>query len=215
MKAILLIIVSLLLIGCQNNKEINENEHHESNTEVVSESSNEVDNEKEQNSEDNSLNDGEDKEENMELWNDNKSEQLDEFIHRWEQDMGQEYTQYAPGKNADLYGVKIPDGILKGDNIQMQPVLGQPEYNETVSPLDLEWSKDGQSEADYAVVAVYSDDTQVNQNGPHHVYLFVLRNGEPNILYTEQNQGNENNYLYFWPTENQELMEGFVNIVNG
>lgn len=34
------------------------------------------------------------------------------------------------------------------------------------------------------------------------------------MLITSQNQGNPNNYLYFKETENKELRDGFINIVN-
>ena len=35
------------------------------------------------------------------------------------------------------------------------------------------------------------------------------------FILTQQNQGNENNYLYFNETQNQQLKQGFIDIVNG
>jgi hypothetical protein len=35
------------------------------------------------------------------------------------------------------------------------------------------------------------------------------------VLVTQQNQGNDNNWLYFSETQNQELRLGFAKIVQG
>ncbi len=64
----------------------------------------------------------------------------------------------------------------------------------------------------YQLVAVYSDAETQPYLGKH-LYYFVLEQGKPKVLVTQQNQGNEMNYLYFNETENQALRDGFSNIV--
>ncbi|KXU10905.1 hypothetical protein WEIDD23_00246 [Weissella sp. DD23] len=46
------------------------------------------------------------------------------------------------------------------------------------------------------------------------MYLFTLHNEKPEVLVTQQNQGNPEGYLYFKPTDNQALASGFASIVN-
>lgn len=53
----------------------------------------------------------------------------------------------------------------------------------------------------------------VKNSGVNHVYLFVIKSGNPMVLYTAQNQGNTNNYLYLKETENNELKNAFARIV--
>jgi len=64
------------------------------------------------------------------------------------------------------------------------------------------------------LVAVFSDaDTQ--QYLEKHVYFFTINAGEPKVLVTSQNQGNEHNYLYVKETDNKELRDGFTALVRG
>ena len=44
---------------------------------------------------------------------------------------------------------------------------------------------------------------------------FTILNGEPIVLVTEQNQGNDKKYLYFKKTANVYLQEEFEKIVKG
>ena len=48
-----------------------------------------------------------------------------------------------------------------------------------------------------------------------HVYFFIIENGQPKVYVTQQNQGNENNYMYFNETANAEIKQGFTQIVEG
>ncbi|MFW7394196.1 MAG: DUF4767 domain-containing protein, partial [Vagococcus fluvialis] len=79
-------------------------------------------------------------------------------------------------------------------------------------PVEMEWSETGTGEKAYQLVAVYSDAETQPYLGKH-LYYFVLEQGKPKVLVTQQNQGNEMNYLYFNETENQALRDGFSNIV--
>ena len=78
----------------------------------------------------------------------------------------------------------------------------------------MKWSPEGNQKDVYNIVAVYSDIENVR--GPaSHLYYFTILNGEPIVLVTEQNQGNDKAYLYFKRTANVYLQEGFEKIVKG
>ncbi|ELA67436.1 hypothetical protein SEO_00252 [Enterococcus faecium EnGen0134] len=82
------------------------------------------------------------------------------------------------------------------------------------APVTVQWSEDGTGQADFNLVAVYSD-VETGEYLGQHVYFFGFQNGQPKVYLTQQNQGNENNYLYFNETQNQQLKQGFIDIVNG
>lgn len=138
------------------------------------------------------------------LWNNGKATQLANFMSSWGQTMGQQYESYAPGNNVSLYGAMLPDLVLSGEWSMA--------VNET--PVSVEWSTEGVGSADYQLVAVYSD-AKTQPGFTAHVYFFVLQNEQPKVLVTQQNQGNQFNYLYFHETENSELRNGFNQIVLG
>ena len=80
--------------------------------------------------------------------------------------------------------------------------------------ISMKWSPEGNYKDVYNIVAVYSDIENVR--GPaSHLYYFTILNGEPIVLVTEQNQGNDKKYLYFKRTANVYLQEGFEKIVKG
>lgn len=143
------------------------------------------------------------KKETTSLWNPERDAKLNAFMMSWGQTVNQQYKQYDESTNVDLYGVMLPEAIFS--NAWTMAV------NE--SPVSVEWSTTGEGNADYQLVAVYSDaDTQ-----PYlakHVYFFVFQKGQPKVLITQQNQGNPDNYLYFKQTESTDLINGFNSIVN-
>lgn len=140
-----------------------------------------------------------------ELWNSTKSQELTDFMAQWGQTMNQTYKPYEPGNNVDLYGLQLPDSILTNEN-GWQASIGE-------VPLSLMWSENGQVNNGYALVAVYSD-AESQPYLKQHVYFFTIQSdGTPIVLVTMQNQGNENNYLYFRETDNQELKNGFSTLV--
>ncbi|WP_242617256.1 DUF4767 domain-containing protein, partial [Enterococcus faecium] len=61
---------------------------------------------------------------------------------------------------------------------------------------------------------VYSD-AETEPYLKKHVYLFGFQQNQPKVLVTQQNQGNPDNYLYFNETANNELKNGFNQIVYG
>ncbi|XKT09380.1 DUF4767 domain-containing protein (plasmid) [Enterococcus faecium] len=140
----------------------------------------------------------------QELWDKNKASQLETFVTQWGKTLGQEYKSYNPQNNVSLYGTPLPQAVING-NWKMA-------INE--APVNVQWSEDGTGQADFNLVAVYSD-VETGEYLGQHVYFFGFQNGQPKVYLTQQNQGNENNYLYFNETQNQQLKQGFIDIVNG
>ena len=138
------------------------------------------------------------------LWDTNKASQLETFVTQWGKTLGQEYKSYNLQNNVSLYGTPLPQAVING-NWKMA-------INE--APVTVQWSEDGTGQADFNLVAVYSD-VETGEYLGQHVYFFGFQNGQPKVYLTQQNQGNENNYLYFNETQNQQLKQGFIDIVNG
>ncbi|WP_218657943.1 MULTISPECIES: DUF4767 domain-containing protein [Enterococcus] len=138
------------------------------------------------------------------LWSEAKAQQLNTFMASWGQTMKQSYKEYGPGNNVNLYGLQLPDTVLANTN----------GWQATVNnvPITLTWSENGEANAGYALVAVYSD-VETQASLAKHVYFFTIDAGVPKVLVTSQNQGNPDNYLYFKETENQQLKDGFTEIV--
>ncbi|MCW8068679.1 DUF4767 domain-containing protein [Enterococcus lactis] len=140
----------------------------------------------------------------QELWDTNKASQLATFVPQWGKTLGQEYKSYNHQNNVSLYGTPLPQAVING-NWKMA-------INE--APVTVQWSEDGTGQADFNLVAVYSD-VETGEYLGQHVYFFGFQNGQPKVYLMQQNQGNENNYLYFNETQNQQLKQGFIDIVNG
>lgn len=140
----------------------------------------------------------------QELWDKNKASQLETFVTQWGKTLGQEYKSYNPQNNVSLYGTPLPQAVING-NWKMA-------INE--APVTVQWSEDGTGQADFNLVAVYSD-VETGEYLGQHVYFFGFQNGQPKVYLTQQNQGNDKNYMYFNETQNQQLKQGFIDIVNG
>ncbi|EGP4714582.1 DUF4767 domain-containing protein [Enterococcus lactis] len=136
------------------------------------------------------------------LWNADKAAQLEAFMTTWGQTMGQQYKSYTNQMSVDLYGLKVPQAILNGE---WKMAIGG-------VPASAEWSESGTGQADYQITAVYSD-AETEPYLKKHVYLFGFQQNQPKVLVTQQNQGNPDNYLYFNETANNELKNGFNQIV--
>ncbi|KXS06560.1 hypothetical protein AUC59_11445 [Enterococcus faecium] len=138
------------------------------------------------------------------LWDSEKSTQLATFVTQWGKTLGQEYKSYNLRNNVSLYGTPLPQAVING-NWKMA-------INET--PVTVQWSEDGTGQADFNLVAVYSD-VETGEYLGQHVYFFGFQNGQPKVYLTQQNQGNDKNYMYFNETQNQQLKQGFSDIMNG
>ena len=141
------------------------------------------------------------------LWSADKSNQLASLMASWGQTMGQSYQAYGPGNNVNLYGLQLPDGVLNHMNGWQATVAN--------TPISLTWSENGEVPSGYGLVAVYSDAQTQSGQKTRHVYFFTIEGGTPKVLVTSQNQGNPNNYLELRKTDNQELKNGFSQIVTG
>lgn len=152
---------------------------------------------------DDSKDDSGEKEENP-YWNDSKKQKLDAFIKDWEKSMGQFYDAYTDEEKLDWYGVTFPDAMSQS-NIQFQV---------DEQPVTAEWTQDPTKKDTYNVVAIYANIDNPQTTEPY-LYLFTIYNDQPVVLVTAQNQGNDPQVLnlYFSPTENQQLQQGFAQIV--
>lgn len=139
-------------------------------------------------------------------WNKEKSNKLYQYVKEWEKTLNQNYKEYTIDNKVNYYGLHLPGDtekvgksrlVLEGDKL-----------------INMKWSPEGNQKDVYNIVAVYSDIENVR--GPaSHLYYFTILNGEPIVLVTEQNQGNDKAYLYFKRTANVYLQEGFEKIVKG
>ena len=139
-------------------------------------------------------------------WNKEKSNKLYQYVKEWEKTLNQNYKEYTIDNKVNYYGLHLPGDtekvgksrlVLEGDKL-----------------INMKWSPEGNQKDVYNIVAVYSDIENVR--GPaSHLYYFTILNGEPIVLVTEQNQGNDKKYLYFKKTANVYLQEEFEKIVKG
>lgn len=157
-------------------------------------------------SEENSSKKEEKKSTNNALWNKEKSNKLYQYVKEWEKTLNQNYKEYTIDNKVNYYGLQLP-----GDTEKIGQARLVLEGDKLVS---MKWSPEGNQKDVYNIVAVYSDIENVR--GPaSHLYYFTILNGEPIVLVTEQNQGNDKKYVYFKRTANVYLQEGFEKIVKG
>ncbi|MFC6347593.1 DUF4767 domain-containing protein [Vagococcus carniphilus] len=165
---------------------------------------NDLETQKDEPKKDDSKKESGEKEESNDLWNSSKADNLKRFMSDFSQTMGQDYKEYSQSKDVDLYGIKLPSEVLK-DKWKMA-VNNQ--------PVQLEWSKTGKGKSQYQLVAVYSD-AETQPNMEKHVYFFIIEEGHPKVMVTQQNQGNEESYLHFKESQNVDLNDSFQSIVEG
>ncbi|MCC4044340.1 DUF4767 domain-containing protein [Enterococcus gallinarum] len=137
------------------------------------------------------------------LWDASKSAELATFMQSWGQEMGQQYRSYDDHVQANYYGLQVPQDILDG---KWTTVINQ-------TPVSIEWTETGEGTADFQIVAIYSDIDHATPAGGH-LYFFGFQQKQPKVLITQQNQGNQNNYLYFKETENESLKNEFIQLAN-
>lgn len=165
---------------------------------------NDLETQKDELKKDDSKKESGEKEESNDLWNSSKADNLKRFMSDFSQTMGQDYKEYSHSEDVDLYGIKLPSEVLKGK--WKMAVNNQ--------PVQLEWSKTGKGKSQYQLVAVYSD-AETQPNMEKHVYFFIIEDGHPKVMVTQQNQGNEESYLHFKESQNTDLNNGFQSIVEG
>ncbi|MGX7264566.1 DUF4767 domain-containing protein [Enterococcus crotali] len=137
-------------------------------------------------------------------WTEKNASDLQQFMSSWGDTMGQEYKEYSKENNVNFYGLSIPSGLLEN---KMRPKIN----NEFV---EMSWLQSSQKEGSYTILTVYSDiETTPSVGG--HCYLFTMYQDRPVVLVTMQNQGNTENTIVFKETDNQELKNGFNQIIEG
>ncbi len=140
------------------------------------------------------------------LWNKEKSNKLYQYVKEWEKTLNQNYKEYTIDNKVNYYGLHLPGDTEKVGKSRL--VLDGDKL------VSMKWSPEGNQKDVYNIVAVYSDIENVR--GPaSYLYYFTILNGEPIVLVTEQNQGNDKAYLYFKRTANVYLQEEFEKIVKG
>lgn len=136
-----------------------------------------------------------------------KAQRLEQFMADWGQAMEQEYQSYRPGQEGDMYGLDFPSEVLD--------IFAAGEVE-----AEAYWSEDGISNnlGDFAVVAAYSDYEHFFATNPEtpagaHFYLFTIVDGQPIVMYSQQNQGQPSGLVHFYQTENVALQQAFEQIV--
>lgn len=140
-------------------------------------------------------------EKNDKLWNDTKRKQLDKFMQEFSKEMNQNYKSYDQTNNVNFYGVQFPNSFSENKiKVGDQHVF-------------VAWSNTGEQTADYSVVAIYSDIASSTHTFGNHLYLFALKDQNPVVLITEQNQGMPDGMIHFNLTKNKNLSSNFDMII--
>ncbi|MDB7101294.1 DUF4767 domain-containing protein [Enterococcus mundtii] len=205
---ILLIGMGVLLTGCTSNEKRNDTtiETKKSTVQSTEQTTSEMKQSLGTSTSESSTTESSTEEVKNTLWDHNKSAQLETFVIQWGKTLGQTYKSYSDTNPVSQYGTPLPNAVIDGswkflvDNAQMP----------------IQWSTTGENNGTVAfqLVAVYSD-METSSDMIRHTYFFGFKDNQPKIYITQQNQGNENNYMYFSETQNQQLKQGFVDIVNG
>lgn len=138
---------------------------------------------------------------NSDLWNADKASELAAFMETWGTSMGQGYKSYTMENPGTMYGPSFPNEIMT--NLAVNDVAA-PNF----------WSQDGLENGEYAIVAAYADYESIEkyERFPNY-YLFAIKDGQPIVLFSQQNQGQPDGLTHFNPTANAELQAGFEAIV--
>lgn len=130
------------------------------------------------------------------LWNNKKDQQLESFINQWAPTMGQSYTKYDGSKS-----IKSTNGAVYPDDLSKENVDN--------GSASIGWSKNGEGNYDYNVVAIYdyNSDTTVKRI----TYLFAFHDGQPVALVDQSTNGP----LQAAPTKNTDVASSFAAIANG
>ena len=150
-------------------------------------------------------------------WNKDKAKQLDQFMQRWQREMGQTYRKgYGISWREDAPMSEGTDGILYyKEGIGQRPVIGNPDYYRS---MPLYPSSTGSRKNVYNMVARYYR-SNYRYTMDSFRYVFTIYNGKPQVYMTAQTNGGfyddyGNDLIFYTPTENKALQDGFARIVN-
>lgn len=138
-------------------------------------------------------------------WNDTKKAALNQFMGNWGASMGQTYKEYGKGNNVNYYGLDLPDKVL---NNEIALVVDD-------QKVAASWSPDGVTGDGQKIVDVYCDADSVKKTDfPEiHLYLFTVFENKPHVLVGLESGYYERHAVNFKETENQELKNGFSEIM--
>ena len=132
------------------------------------------------------------------LWDTQKDNQLKTFIDQWAPTMQQTYTKYD-GKNP----LKTSVGTVYPDDLSKVTVEG--------AKTSIGWSKDGDGQYTYNVVAIYNYDGTKPPLPNHITYFFAFHKGQPIVLVDQSRDGTAN----LLETKNEKVKSSFADIVAG
>ena len=137
-------------------------------------------------------------------WTAEKDRRLANYvINDWGPRLGQQYKQYDPAHNVTTVSKVFPQMALDGSQRLLVDASQE---------IYMAWSVDGSNEpGKYGLVAVLSDaDTQPYWE--KHTYFFLIQNGEPRVLLSQQVRVEENK-AFLVETKNTELRDYFYALV--
>ncbi|CAM3245259.1 DUF4767 domain-containing protein [Vagococcus fessus] len=137
-------------------------------------------------------------------WTKEKSRQLADLMAKFGSVMGQEYDEaYPSGHEINYYGYHYPNDVAKNN------------FGLNGSAINMVTNDRAATDKNtYQIVGIYSDIDHIGFGGAH-LYFFTLKDNQPHVLVTSQNQGNAENLLYFKESENQDLVSNFKSIADG
>lgn len=136
-------------------------------------------------------------------WGSERAEELSDLMMNFGSVMGQDYEEaYPNGHEINYYGYKYPSDVSKNNF-----ALNNDSVNMSIRNSVVEKNT-------YQIVGIYSDIEHPGKGGAH-LYFFTLKDNQPHVLVTSQNQGNPENLLYFKESENQDLVANFKSIAAG
>lgn len=149
-----------------------------------------------------------------EQWDEEKSDALSSFMATWENKMGQRYEQSSLNSSDNTVITKNTLSLVGESDYTPERGVGILKINGQQQPVSV--SLDGKGNG-YQIVDCYSGLPGEGDEAPY-VYLFVLNNGKPEVLFCDitkdiETSGNKA-YANFKPTGNQALKQGFADIVN-
>ena len=134
---------------------------------------------------------------NVVYWSENKENELRSFIQDWQYRMGQSYVEYD--------SIEIDNrNIFENISVEGQPA-NIVHYN---NGSHTNWKL--ANSADYTTYIIYA----IYKSEDPHLYLFGYEDQYfyPVVLYTDL-QSYSQGMIEFWPTQNQELTNKFLDIL--
>jgi len=131
------------------------------------------------------------------LWDSSKDEKLKGFVDQWAPTMKQSYVKYDGS-----HSLKTSVGTTYPDYLSKVLVSG--------SKTSIGFSKDGNGNYTYNVVAIYNYNGTVPPLPNHITYFFAFYKGQPIVLVDQSRDGTAN----LVETGNTKLKDGFTAIAN-